>query len=362
MRLRSIVIVTVVSSVFLGASGLDALNSAESIDFLIEHTKDDFVELLDAVSKDDVPEWPVGFSSTVALPLLAADRLESDLLRGLYHRFLLQLENFQPTLQKLPPKKFHKRITQLIQLRDHIAKRRTYTSQVLINAINAVLFVELTKQIVLRRDVSDEMQEHIRKIRALKTDPADILALVVMEVGEQKTLDDLDKAARKSLGNRIFDSSVEAGFLDSERFRRIGSWVKASEWDVRTETKADQIKMQQMGFVPSLGVRNIADQLRTLEAREANIHIHLPALALYVKRSAGAFAKNWQEIDRLLVLTKSERSSLGSNIAPLLHTHSVSYALAGLIKDVGNGFIHFRALFDIHSEKWKPPKEQQDAD
>ncbi len=323
-----------------------ATNSPASVDFLIKHTRGEFTLLLGAVAKGDVPEWPFCILSSYAMPIAAADRLEQDLLRGLYYRVLRQFEHFQPTLQKLPPKKFHKRITQLIQLRDHIAKRRSYSNQVLINALNAVMFVELTKQMVLRRDVSKEMHEHINRLRALKTDPADILAYLNAEVGETHTVEDLYRAARRDLTGRGFESTVEAGYVDSERLRRIGYWVEKGGWGKRTDSLADQVVMFQLGFVPNLAVRNIGSQLEAIKDRDTNNHISLPTLAMYIERSRGRIDPNSSKIGEVLSLSQEDRESLGSNISPLFRTHSVTYDVSNMIKHVANGFIHFRALFD----------------
>ncbi len=346
----------------LDPSTAGQVNSTESVDFLIKHTSGDFTKLLDAMSAGDAPDWPVCFSSKVNLPIAAYFQLENDLLRGHYYRFLQQLRRFQATIQKLEPKVFNMRITQLVELRNHIAKRRTYPTQVLVDALNGVLFVELAKQIVLRRDVSDAMRVHIARVRALKTDPADILAYVALEVGRSHTVTDLDEAARRNVGGRAFESTVSAGFLDGERLRRIGYWIQEEKLDQAAESEASQVYMGGLGFVSELAFRDIARHLMMIQVKEANIQIGLPLLAIYVERAKGRLSTDSTEVKRVLNLTPADKESLGSNIAPLITAPGESTLVTSLIRAVQNGLIRSHSLFDLDDPNRHVPKEKGDVE
>ncbi len=343
-------------------SGFGEINSRDSIAFLMKYAHGTFTDLLDIVSNGEAPEWTFSVSSSYALPVAAADRLEQDLLRGLYYRVLIQLEKFQLTLQKLPPRKFHKRISQLIQLRDHIAKRRSYSNQVLINALNAVAFVELAKQIVMRRDVSDEIQENIGRLRSLRVDPENLLEYLNPEVDATHSVKSLDLAARQDLGDKVFSAAVEADLLDAERFRRIVAWVGKNRWDAVTDSPAGRIRSQQLGFIPSLAFRNLPKLLETIGAQQGNIHLALPALAFYVIRSGGRIQRDAKLIKQTLALTEEDRRNLGSNIYKLRRHRGISYPVSALIQQVQTGYIDAQAIFDLDADRWQKSKERTDVE
>ena len=106
-----------------------------------------FAELLSDLEHGPPADWPEVVSAQYASPMAPSERQKQQTFRDLATVLVQKLQSYELSSAEQDDAEFTKRLTALIALRDHIARRSSYVNWVLVDAINRKCLVALAKYV-----------------------------------------------------------------------------------------------------------------------------------------------------------------------------------------------------------------------
>lgn len=280
-----------------------------------------FPTFLEDLLTDEPTPWPPIVSAVYETPLSAAEANRQRELEHLARLALRGLDDYREPLSDLPGEELATVAETLLDLSDAAAAGGGYVNLLVADALNRVLFVELTTRLVRLGSAPPELAAAVDRLAGYEIAPRKLVAMAEEELG--RSVPGVDEAEADSGARGVF----------YHLFQEVGGDL-AHLAGLRSAEELAGSTVYQLLETPNLG-RLLIRYWQT----DYGIHIRLPLLARYLHESGGGVERyDYEHVRNTLDLSSEEVRQSYDSIIHRTRRTAVSGVL-GLVEEVRSGGI-----------------------
>ena len=272
----------------------------------------DFLAILATFKSGPKEEWPAVHSPDFASSAKELTPFQQAEFRKLGKKLAHGLENYEQSLKGQPTAQFCDNSQSLLLMRKHLAHNPSYFNLILVDAINRVIYINLSERLTHEED------------------PSPCLLTLVEQLGSfQPNLVQVLSMADAELNKHLLDDVAYRSASDREKFKML--------WPVLSPDTPIMIPRNPINLFTYqlMGTQDIPSLLSRLVNSDFYIHSALPSLIQY-RRVAGSCSPlaTYQEIEAVLGEETRVPESLGATVWGITRAAS---AVSTLLQDVQSG-------------------------
>jgi len=307
--------------IFLGGSVQAAETDSRGLDYWSGLLADnDFAAVLAVFRSVPKEEWPAVHSPDFASSAKELKPSQQADFRKLGEKLARGLEHYEQNLKEQPTAQFCDNSESLLSMRQHLAHNPSYFNLILVDAINRVIYVNLSEWLTRTEAPSPCLLTLVEQLGSFRPNLAQVLSMADAE-----------------LNKPILDTVTYRSASDKERFKML--------WPALSPDTPVMIPRNPLNLFTYqlLGTLDIPSLLNRLANSDLYIHSLLPALIQYRKAvESYSPTATYQEIEAALGEETRVPESLGATIWGITRTAS---AVSTLLQDVQSGKTRKQLLF-----------------
>lgn len=299
--------------IFLGCSVQAAETDSRVFDYWSNLLADnDFAALLAVFRSGPKEEWPAVHSPDFASSAKELRPSQQADFRKLGEKLARGLEHYERSLKEQPTAQFCDNSKSLLSMRQHLAHNPSYFNLILVDAINRVVYVNLSERLTRAEDPSPCLLTLVEQLGSFRPNLVQVLSMVNAE-----------------LNKPIMDAVAYRSASDVEQLKMLWSTLEPGTPLMMPRDPLNLVTYQLMTK------QDIPVLLNRLVVSDLYIHSLLPALIQYRKAvESYSPAATYQEIKAVLGRETQAPESLG--VVPFGVTRAAS-AVSTLLQDVQSG-------------------------
>lgn len=307
--------------IFLGCFVQAAETDSRVLDYWSSLLADnDFAAVLAVFRSGPKEEWPAVHSPDFASSAKELKPSQQADFRKLGEKLARRLEHYEQNLKEQPTAQFCDNSESLLSMRQHLAHNPSYFNLILVDAINRVIYVNLSERLTRAEAASPCLLTLVEQLGSFRPNLVQVLSM-----------------ANAELNKPILDAVAYRSASDVEQLKMLWSTLEPGTPLMMPRDPLNLATYQLMTK------QDIPVLLNRLVISDLYIHSLLPALIQYRKAvESYSPAATYQEIKAVLGRETQAPESLG--VVPFGVTRAAS-AVSTLLQDVQSGKTRKQLLF-----------------